>query len=449
MDWWTPLLAGLVIGWFIELMLDYFYWRSKRICTGAETKLQAALDEAEVSQVKLRDQVETLTASETSLRSTLVTMEASNTTLQSEIETLTASEASLRSTLTAMETTNTTLRSEVETLTASALRISELETQLESKEASLADFQLHLREREAELIRLRGQERAFREQEKKVTDVEALLQRQEGEIEQLTVELTELMGRNAHLADLDSRLHSKETEVESLKWMLQNFTQRPEPATNGWGDTAVNRREASPVVPGRPALEADRDQLQLIWGIDARTAQVLHAHEIETFKKLAAVGTARLRDIVQMSGLQTNLSDLVFWSMQARLAAAGAWDEFAALKNELRMNAGKRVDDLQIIRGIGSTIQAILQAQGIETFAQLAETQVPQLDAILRESGVDCGLSSYDVHKSWTEQARLAANSEWELLTTFQTQIDWWEKLESFPLQTTEPRPQPSQVGEQ
>ncbi len=408
----------------------------------------------------LRTEVETLTESETALRATLTEAEASNTRLQGQVETLTVSEATLRTTLTEAEVTRAELQSEVETLTASAQHVSALEIQLKSKETALADLQTRMRQREAELVHLREPERQLRKQEKQLEDVEALLRRQEGEIGQLTAELYELMERNAELADLDSRLRSKELEVESLKTAILTITQHPAPAANGVPGTvadagAVPAPETPPVASDRPVPQtgwpapppsrvappegpgprADQDQLQLIWGIDDRTAQVLRTYDIETFEQLAATGAARLNDIVQMAGLPASPSDPilpVFWTMQARLAAAGAWDEFAALKNELRLNDGRRADDLQKIRGIGPKLHSILQTQGIATFAQLAATDASQLDVILREAGVHCGLSSHGVHKSWTEQARLAANAEWEQLETFQSQLDWWEKLEAF-----------------
>ncbi len=461
MNWWIPLLAGLAIGWLVELIMDYVYWRSKRICTGAEERLKSALDDAEVSHAKLQGEMERLSASEATLRSTLEATEASHAKLQDEVERLSASEATLRSTLVATESSHTKLQGEVERLSASAERTEFLQTELASKETELAHFQSRLRDRDADLIHLRQQERLFREQEKKVRDVDVLLQRQEREIEQLTSELNELMKRNAHAEDLENRLLRKEEEVDNLMRLLLAYTQNPMPVTNGMAHHDTHQGGAPSVVPNRSpaqstqtprperpasrsprperptsqvgfALEADRDQLQLIWGIDDKNAEVLHRYKIFTFSQLAAVGPSRLRDIVQTSGLQVNPSDTVYWSMQAHLAAAGAWDEFTALKNKLRLNNGGRVDDLQVIRGIGPTINGILVAHGISTFEQLATAEVGQLDAILQQLGVECGFSSHDLHKSWTEQARLAARSEWEQLARFQTQIDWWEKLETF-----------------
>lgn len=67
-------------------------------------------------------------------------------------------------------------------------------------------------------------------------------------------------------------------------------------------------------------------------------------------------------------------------------------------------------DDLKMIEGIGPRIAALLNAAGITTFAQLAETEVSRLDQILREAD----LRSIADPGTWPEQAELAAAGNWE-----------------------------------
>ena len=58
MNWVILVLIGLVLGWFIELLIDYFYWRRRRICTDAEVNLQASLNEANAANTDLRSQLD-------------------------------------------------------------------------------------------------------------------------------------------------------------------------------------------------------------------------------------------------------------------------------------------------------------------------------------------------------------------------------------------------------
>ena len=75
-------------------------------------------------------------------------------------------------------------------------------------------------------------------------------------------------------------------------------------------------------------------------------------------------------------------------------------------------------DELKRIEGIGPQIAALLQDQGIRTFASLAGADRERLREILREAGlpfVDPG--------TWPEQAALAARRKWEELAALQGEL--------------------------
>lgn len=77
-------------------------------------------------------------------------------------------------------------------------------------------------------------------------------------------------------------------------------------------------------------------------------------------------------------------------------------------------------DDLEIIEGIGPKINTILQEAGIRTFRKLAETDVERLRQILRDAGLRTALSNPE---TWSEQAQLAADGEWNKLETLQDSL--------------------------
>jgi len=37
---WQIFVLGLLVGWLAELVIDYFFWRKRRICSSAEEELQ-------------------------------------------------------------------------------------------------------------------------------------------------------------------------------------------------------------------------------------------------------------------------------------------------------------------------------------------------------------------------------------------------------------------------
>lgn len=75
-------------------------------------------------------------------------------------------------------------------------------------------------------------------------------------------------------------------------------------------------------------------------------------------------------------------------------------------------------DDLTKVEGIGPKIAATFQGAGINTFEQLAATDVERLQTILDNAGIHLGNPA-----TWPEQARLAAAEEWEALKTLQDEL--------------------------
>lgn len=74
-------------------------------------------------------------------------------------------------------------------------------------------------------------------------------------------------------------------------------------------------------------------------------------------------------------------------------------------------------DDLELIEGIGPKIHALLRADGIATFADLAAADVPRLQRLLDAAGPRFKLAQPD---SWIAQAQLAADDDWAGLRRLQ-----------------------------
>jgi predicted flap endonuclease-1-like 5' DNA nuclease len=80
-----------------------------------------------------------------------------------------------------------------------------------------------------------------------------------------------------------------------------------------------------------------------------------------------------------------------------------------------------RVENLEIVEGIGPKIAGVLRDSGVYTFAQLASLDSERLRQILRDR--DPNLLRLADPATWPEQARLAAEGEWEALTRFQKEL--------------------------
>lgn len=122
----------------------------------------------------------------------------------------------------------------------------------------------------------------------------------------------------------------------------------------------------------------------------------------------------------ESASLRAQLTNLQ--EVQARLDEANA--EIATLKAQLAQAAvavpPTQVDDLTLIEGIGPKINALLNQNGIYTFAQLAAMTVERLHAILEAGGPRFRLAD---PKTWPEQAQLARDGKWDALQALQDRL--------------------------
>jgi predicted flap endonuclease-1-like 5' DNA nuclease len=81
-------------------------------------------------------------------------------------------------------------------------------------------------------------------------------------------------------------------------------------------------------------------------------------------------------------------------------------------------------DDLKLIEGIGPKISSLLNAAGIFTFAQLANTPVADLQAVLDKAGLRLGDPA-----TWPEQAALAAKGDLVGLQALQDSLKGGRKV--------------------
>jgi predicted flap endonuclease-1-like 5' DNA nuclease len=97
---------------------------------------------------------------------------------------------------------------------------------------------------------------------------------------------------------------------------------------------------AEPASPVEEKVEPPPpDDLKLVEGIGPKISGLLQAAGITTFAQLADAEVGQLRQIVLDAGI--GIADPTTWPDQAKLAAAGKWDELEVLQDELK--GGRRV----------------------------------------------------------------------------------------------------------
>jgi predicted flap endonuclease-1-like 5' DNA nuclease len=196
----------------------------------------------------------------------------------------------------------------------------------------------------------------------------------------------------------------------------------------------VELSSAAAIVGFQPRKNG-RDDLTLIEGIGPKIAALLTASGIDSFAILAATPTPKLQKILDDGGSAFTLANPESWPSQARLVTAGNWAELREYQDELiggvkrddsqagafgfkPAKGGK--DDLTIVEGIGPKINDLLVAAGIDTFAKLARTEIPNIQAILDKAGPNFKLAQPE---SWPRQSRLCAAGSWEDLKILQDEL--------------------------
>lgn len=74
-------------------------------------------------------------------------------------------------------------------------------------------------------------------------------------------------------------------------------------------------------------------------------------------------------------------------------------------------------DDLKMIEGIGPKTEKTLFSAGITTYAHLASRDAEALRQILKAAGINANPDT------WSEQAKLASDAQWEELKNLQSQL--------------------------
>lgn len=188
---------------------------------------------------------------------------------------------------------------------------------------------------------------------------------------------------------------------------------------------AAKAQGAEPEAEAPADEPAKADDLTKIEGIGPKIAAVLAGAGISTYAQLGDTSVDKLREVMEGANLRVP-HDPTSWPQQAKLAAAGKWDELGALQDQL--HGGRMVDDFTKIEGVGPKIADALRKAGITSYSQLGATDANRLRSILEKSGMRV------LHDptTWPKQAQLAAAGKWDELQTLQDELHGGRVVDDF-----------------
>ena len=173
----------------------------------------------------------------------------------------------------------------------------------------------------------------------------------------------------------------------------------------------VEQSPAEPAVATPPAVKkaaAEKiDDLELIEGIGRQAKAALVAAGMTTFQQIADSSASDLDAILDRAKLGSISADT--WAKQAQFILGDDVQAFEEYQEKLR--AGRKVDDLKRIEGIGPKVEAALVAAGMTTFAQLAGASSDDLYRIVK---TEAGVRIVGDAGTWAKQAQYIVDGDIE-----------------------------------
>jgi predicted flap endonuclease-1-like 5' DNA nuclease len=196
-----------------------------------------------------------------------------------------------------------------ESLTASRKEATDLAEQLEAIGARFTQLNQQVGEKERAIAELTAEKEAYAAT---VAGMEAAIASKDTQIGEFD---SKVESTNSHLRSLETALAERGAEIEALKGRLSQL------------QTAA-------------APDCGPDDLTKIEGIGPRISKLFVEHGILTFRALAEMPVARVKEMLAEAGL--GRGDVPnSWPEQATLAAEHKWDELRVLQDHLK--GGRRV----------------------------------------------------------------------------------------------------------
>ena len=210
------------------------------------------------------------------------------------------------------------------------------------------------------------------------------------------------------IRELKSRLSDSAEQIEQLQVQEAQLQQNTEEHQNLVAKLAAADKE----------IEDLREQLA---GIEGDTRTVPEAPIVEEPESVVDTSEKELKDTEVSEGVPESVEPSEEQPESAELPKAEPESVETAEEPAASSEVEVQVDNLRKIEGIGPKVASILNESGIESFAQLAQTEVSRLREILQEAGSPFKGMTPD---SWPEQAALAAKDDWDALKELQAQLD-------------------------
>ena len=342
MNNWAFLFLGLAIGWLIGMLVDWYYWRNRRICRDVEDKLRLSLQEVEGKNLSLQSQLGdysmrgqkigdlelALERRESELMLVTGDIDKRNKELQRLSADLNAKESRLLSLETELKQRETKSKTSVAVPTADfnvkendlverERRLAKLEMEIKGRENSFGDWEGRLKKRDAELVALAAS-LSGREKELSNVRLSAESQAETGKLE-------------ARIRELQQQLHSAESDRDRFERKVTDAEGFQRKLTQQVADCNKERTDLTARLEGsenniknlHEELASERDRLAQ----KLRNAEKEHLSlrsQLADLQLRATSGTVSLEKGTQLSAPEFNLPNIELPDVNASALSLGA-----------------------------------------------------------------------------------------------------------------------------
>lgn len=238
------------------------------------------------------------------------------------------------------------------------------------------------------------------------------------ESEQTSLE-GQVQNQNWDLEKLRNQLTIQESDLEKLQERNRQLESELGLSMDAEDDTSDNLTVATEPLPSAP-LEEDLPDLESVAGDEG--GPEVSATNVESADAEIIDPTPGLRSLDELNSnpaITPDTPESIVPMPETPAEKPVSKSTVGGKSTEsviAAVTTGPR-DDLKIVEGIGPKIEELLFNADITTYGQLAATSVQQLQDILDAAG-----SRFAMHDpgTWSAQALLAANGEWDNLKAYQ-----------------------------
>ena len=280
------------------------------------------------------------------------------------------------------------------TMSEGEKKIEKLRTSLKNKDATLKDLKEETLEHESNI---EGLQKTIAKKDKNIRQISAQVKKRDDSVSGLNRDLSDLRAKRDNLnVQLDKR-------EEAISLLRDQITEKDDSIKQLEENLNTHKEE-------KPALNARSEKAEA--GIQEREKAIKEKDSsIKLMRK-------------DLSALEKKAQDAL---TRAEAAEAGIAKLEEALEERTQEAASQKArirsmqDDLTVIDGIGPRVSSVLRAAGITAFSKLAEREPEEIKGILVAENLR--LTRLTDSSTWHEQARMAADGDWEGFKTLQDSI--------------------------